>query len=116
MNIFLGFLSKSGSPLDTIVIIHITSRWLRGRSAETFWNALNDSREWDENDTRRLEVPSFVAEKWDSSRYSLPMEIRVRLGINWLSAKNFDEAMVSLVPSMNIDGLDTIRNSRERRC
>jgi hypothetical protein len=94
LNIFLGMLSNSGSPTDSIQIIHVTSRWLRGRSAETFWDNVNDSREWDENDLRRSEVPSYTAEKWDMSRYSLPIEIRVRLGINWIRAQNMDEAMV----------------------
>lgn len=94
MNIFLGLLSNSGHPLDSIRIIHTTSRWLRGRSSETFWDIINDSREWDEDDFRRSQVPSYISGKWDIERYSLPMEIRVRLGINWLRARNMNEAMV----------------------
>lgn len=82
------------SPLQSISTIHSTSRWLHGRSAETFWDLVTDSREWDEDDVRRSQVQSFEPGKWDPSRYSLPLEIRVHLGINWLRARNLAEAMV----------------------
>jgi hypothetical protein len=95
LNILLGLLPKTGDPIQAIRLIHTTSRWLRGRSEETFWDDCGDSREWDENDLRRIKVKEYDAGKWDSSsRYSLPMEIRVRLGIQYLMASNLDEAMV----------------------
>ena len=92
LNVLLGLLSNTGNPEHTIRIIHSTSRWLRGRSDELFWDTLNDSREWDNDDSRRSQFSGYVPGKWDSSSYSLPMEIRVRLGINWLRALNFVEA------------------------
>ena len=99
LNIYLGLLSNSRQqPTQSIRVIHSTSRWLHGRSAETFWDSLNDSREWDSDDSRRLQTRSYVPGKWDPSRYSLPMEIRVRLGINWLQAQNVNEAMVPSLP------------------
>ena len=92
MNIFLGLISDSS--IDSIRTIHSTSRWLRGRSSETFWDTCQDSREWDEDDTRRSQVSQYTPGEWDQSRYSLPMEIHVRLGISWLRIQNLPEAMV----------------------
>ena len=94
MNILLGLLAPSGSAQHAIQTIHRTSRWLRGRAAESFWDTYQDSREWDEDDSRKSEVPSYVPGKWDAARYALPMEVRVHLGINWLRLQNMDEAMV----------------------
>jgi general transcription factor 3C polypeptide 3 (transcription factor C subunit 4) len=94
LNIYLGLLSTTAQPNLAICIIHSTSRWLHGRSSETFWDFRNDSREWDEDDIRRSEVPDYDPTKWDTSRYTLPMEIRIRLGINWVQAQNLPEAMV----------------------
>jgi hypothetical protein len=93
LNIFLGLISDSS--IDSIRIIHSTSRWLRGRSSEAFWDTYQNSREWDEDDTRRSQVSQYTPGEWNESRYSLPMEIRVRLGINWLRMQNLPEAMVS---------------------
>ena len=76
MNIFLGLISDSS--IDSIRVIHSTSRWLRGRSSETFWDTFQDSREWDEDDTRRSQIAKYKPGEWNVSRYSLPMEIRER--------------------------------------
>jgi hypothetical protein len=111
LNIYLGFLLEEGNGPTCISTIHVTSRWLRGRYAETFWNlGPNDSREWDKDDTRRGEVVGYVPGTWDQSRYTLPVEIRVRLGIAWLLVRNFDEAMV-LPPRKRVraDGRDNSR-------
>jgi general transcription factor 3C polypeptide 3 (transcription factor C subunit 4) len=92
LNIFLGLIS--GSSIDSIRIIHNTTRWLRGRSSETFWDDFQDSREWDEDDARRSQITQYTPGEWNVPRYSLPMEIRVRLGISWLRIQNLPEAMV----------------------
>lgn len=83
--------------MQAIRLIHSTSRWLRGRAEETFWDQVHDSREWDEpgDETRRGMMREYDPRKWDVSRYLLPMEIRVKLGIQYLMAKNLSEAMVS---------------------
>ena len=91
----MGLLSDSPTPAQSIRIVHTTSRWLRGRSAEVFWDNFKNSGEWDEDDERRSQSPYYVHGKWDPSRYSLPIEIRVRLGINWLRTNNLEEAMVN---------------------
>jgi|SRR5579859_1713627 len=107
----LLLLSTTATPIHSIRIIHSTSRWLRGRSSDTFWYSVTDSREWDEDDERRGQVDGYIPGKWSASRYTLPLEIRVRLGIAWLRGRNFDEALVS---SLNSDlggwtnGLETI--------
>lgn len=101
LNILLGLLPKTSDPLHAIQVIQTTSRWLRGRSDETFWDDYNDSREWDEDDSRRGLVKDYDPGRWNSSRYSLPIEIRVRLGIQHLSAKNLPEAMVPPSPPQN---------------
>jgi hypothetical protein len=94
LNIYLGLLSTSSQPKLSIDVIHSTSRWLHGRSSETFWDMQSDSREWDEDDTRKSQTLEYDPTKWDPSRYTLPIEIRVRLGINWVQAQNLSEAMV----------------------
>jgi hypothetical protein len=90
----MGLLSTSPSPNQSIRIIHSTSRWLRGRGEEVFWDNFKDSAEWDENEERKAQFVSYIPGRWDSSRYSLPMEIRIHLGINWLRTGNVEEAMV----------------------
>jgi general transcription factor 3C polypeptide 3 (transcription factor C subunit 4) len=102
LNILLGLLAPSGSAQHAIQTIHRTSRWLRGRAAERFWDTYQDSREWDEDDSRKSEVPSYVPGKWDAARYALPMEVRVHLGINWLRLQNMDEAMVSTLTLVQV--------------
>lgn len=65
------------------------SRWLVGRTEESFWDVFDDDREWDVGHSpRRLETPGFDPEKYDSVLYgeSLPMELRVRFGLLRLHA------------------------------
>jgi hypothetical protein len=132
LNILLGLVPKEGDPEQAIKLIHSTSRWLRGRAEETFWDQEHDSREWDEygDDTRRATVKDYDPRKWGASRYSLPMEIRVKLGIQYLLAKNFSEAMVlhllflrilhivlefSQIPKLSGFMIDSIQVPRERK-
>ncbi|TID14027.1 Tetratricopeptide-like helical [Venturia nashicola] len=68
---------------DAIKIITVASRWLLGRSEETFWDLEKDDREWDaENEPRRIEVPRFGAENHDVGTYGqgLLVELRAKLG------------------------------------
>jgi hypothetical protein len=101
----MGLLSDSPTPEHSIRLIHSTSRWLRGRSGEVFWDNVNDSGEWDEGDERRSRSPYYAPGKGDVSRYTLPLEIRVRLGINWLRVNNLQEAIVScfMLPKLIVD-------------
>lgn len=73
------------------------ARWLLGRSNETFWdNITEDDREWDADNSRRLEISSFVAEKFPLTSYGdgLPIELRVKLGLYRVRLGHRDEAMV----------------------
>jgi len=73
------------------------SRWLLGRREDEFWDKLtSDDREWDEDNSRRLEVPSFLVEKFPLSTYGvgLPLELRVKMGFYRLEMGQTEEAMV----------------------
>src|SRR5579862_5063623 len=74
--------------------IHSTARWLHGRSNETFWEFFQDSREWDEDDSRREQVEGYIPHQHHPHQYTLPIEIRVGLGLSWLQLNNPDEAIV----------------------
>lgn len=69
-------------------------RWLLGREEEFFWDKCDDDREWDVSDGRRYSVEGFDAERFPASAYSLPIELRVKLGICRLNLKQVDMAMV----------------------
>ncbi|KAH9222888.1 hypothetical protein DL95DRAFT_285426 [Leptodontidium sp. 2 PMI_412] len=73
------------------------ARWLLGREAETFWDdVVENDCEWDTDDSRRNQIPEYVAGNYPSSTYGdgLVVELRIRLGINRLNIGHFDEAML----------------------
>ena len=75
------------------------ARWIMGREQETLWDEIvEDDREWDEGDSRRLEVERFTPGKFDPQLYGagLPLELRVKLGLYRLRLQNFEEAMVCI--------------------
>lgn len=77
--------------------LKILARWLLGREEETFWDSItDDDREWDLNDSRRLQVPAFVQGKFPLEDYGgrLIPELRVKLGLCRLHLGQHDEAMV----------------------
>ncbi len=54
------------------------SRWLLGRNAESFWDQwVDDDREWDLHDDRRIEVPEFVPAQYPQDTYGqgLPVDL-----------------------------------------
>lgn len=60
------------------------SRWLLGRSHETYWDGFDDDREWDiDDEPRREEVPEFHNGMLITERYGegLPIELQVKLGV-----------------------------------
>ncbi|KAK3207291.1 hypothetical protein GRF29_103g438113 [Pseudopithomyces chartarum] len=74
------------------------SRWIQKRATEKYWDNLEDDREFDFEDVRRITVPAFARQKKKrrgSYGASLPLEIIVKMGIFRLrmSPPNFDEAM-----------------------
>lgn len=81
------------------------SRWLLGRRADHCWEDFHqDDREWDLDDRpRRIEVPSFVPGKYRAESYgdSLPLELRIKLGIFRLNSNNSDlEESIASLPLM----------------
>lgn len=113
LKFLVKMMAKAKQPERAIQTIHSTSRWLHGRSSETFWDLVQDSREWDENDSRRAQVQGYIPHEHPPSQYTLPLEIRVLLGLSWLQINNPTEAMVSLLRCQS--DLDPIPISRERK-
>ncbi|XP_014554952.1 hypothetical protein COCVIDRAFT_17396 [Bipolaris victoriae FI3] len=97
INIYLDLLDRAGSYAKGITKLKSLSRWKQGRHAETFWDELDDDREFDiEDEPRRVAVPQFVQKSQDAKYGStLPLEIRVKLGLFRLrrSKDDFKEAM-----------------------
>lgn len=70
------------------------SRWLLGRGDESFWDDVEDDREWDVGEERRIGVPQFEKNKYPLESYgvSLPLRLRINLAICRLRLdKNADE-------------------------
>jgi general transcription factor 3C polypeptide 3 (transcription factor C subunit 4) len=58
------------------------SRWLLGRREEFFWDQwVDDDREWDIHDDRRLVVPGFEPARFPQDTYgeALPIDLRAKL-------------------------------------
>jgi general transcription factor 3C polypeptide 3 (transcription factor C subunit 4) len=100
INIYLDLLDRAGSYATGVAKLKSLSRWKQGRRIETFWDEIDDDREFDvEDEPRRVAVPHFVRKSQDAKYGStLPLEIRVKLGLFRLrrSKDDFKEAMVSL--------------------
>jgi general transcription factor 3C polypeptide 3 (transcription factor C subunit 4) len=102
LNVYLDLLDHVETSETGISRLRSLSRWLLGRQEEAFWDAQEDDREWDVEDTpRRVEVADFVPGKYPAECYGkgLPLEIRIKLGL--LRLKSGDghlrEALVSLI-------------------
>ena len=73
------------------------ARWLLGRDVEGFWDAaMDDDREWDADDSRRVQTAAFFSGRFPLSSYGqgLPLELRVKLGLYRLHLGQHDEALV----------------------
>ncbi|KAG5518178.1 hypothetical protein PMAC_003364 [Pneumocystis sp. 'macacae'] len=71
--------------------IKYIGRWLCGRKSEEFWDDCPDDREWDNDNERRSLVLHFL--DGDKTRYEMPLELRVKLGICRLHIGDTDEAL-----------------------
>jgi general transcription factor 3C polypeptide 3 (transcription factor C subunit 4) len=81
-----------------LVELKSLSRWLLGRENEGFWDEItSDDREWDSDNSRRVDIPSFDASRFPLSAYGdgLPLELRARMGMCRLSLGHNEEALVS---------------------
>ena len=84
LNWFIDTLLEAKEYEDALRRLNTVSRWLLGRSDETYWDDMPDDREWDPNDEpRRVQVPQYFSGNMDIEKYgeALPMELRVKLGI-----------------------------------
>jgi general transcription factor 3C polypeptide 3 (transcription factor C subunit 4) len=99
INIYLDLLDKSGQYEYALLRLKTLARWKQGRAKETYWNELDDDREFDiEDGPRRIAVSQFKRKTQSATHgQTLPLEIRVKLGIFRLrrSTDDFNEAMVS---------------------
>lgn len=99
------------SDLDSYIAIHqqldqhsaaieelkLISRWFLHRGSEDFWDDVtNDDREWDADNSRRVEITGYTEEGFPLSTYGdgLPLELRAKLGISRLELGQHGEAMV----------------------
>lgn len=89
------------------------SRWILGRKDETFWDTLDDDREWDGGDERRYDVPGFVPGKYAPETYglSLPLRLRAKLAICRLRLGQLEEAMVREQPPGYVSSEKLTRSS-----
>ena len=71
-------------PADAIALLRTTARWLDGRSQETFWDAVSDDREFDEDrddQVARSREPGGYGRMVEMAPpHQLDPEIRLRLG------------------------------------
>ncbi|ROT38863.1 TPR-like protein [Sodiomyces alkalinus F11] len=94
ISIYVELLACVGDYSKAITEIGILARWLLRREDENIWEEwLEDDREWDLENTRRLEVPGFKPSH-SPSLYGLglPMELRARLGLYRLKLGDVEES------------------------
>jgi general transcription factor 3C polypeptide 3 (transcription factor C subunit 4) len=99
INIYLDLLDRNGLYEYALLRLKALARWKQGRAKETYWDDQEDDREYDIEDEPRRAAVSQFKRKAQSARFgqTLPLEIRVKLGIFRLrkSSDDFREAMVS---------------------
>jgi general transcription factor 3C polypeptide 3 (transcription factor C subunit 4) len=99
LNIYLDLLNHAGDYDRALSRLKTLSRWKQGRKDETYWDDLDDDREFDMDDSPRRIAVSEFSRTSGYTKYgnALPLEVRVKMGIFRLrqSLPNFAEAMVS---------------------
>ncbi|KAI0881909.1 TPR-like protein [Annulohypoxylon maeteangense] len=95
IKIFVELLAYVKQFNNAIHELRSLSRWLLTRSDEVFWDSQNDDREWDVDNSRRLELEQFQEKKYPASSYGkgLPLEMRTKLAAYRLKLGQEDEAM-----------------------
>lgn len=101
VNIYAELYSYLGQHDQGLKAIKSLARWLLGRKDEVMWDNFDeDDREWDADDSpRRIKADGFVPKKWplDSYGLSVPLELRVKLGLCRLKMGHEEEALVSFL-------------------
>ncbi|ORY15806.1 hypothetical protein BCR34DRAFT_152807 [Clohesyomyces aquaticus] len=96
LNLYLDLLDRAGDPAYSLKRLKTLARWIQGRKGETFWDKLDDDREFDIDDSpRRIAVPEFKSSTRARYGNTLPFEIRIKMGEFRLRLQppNIDEAM-----------------------
>ncbi|KAL2753820.1 hypothetical protein ACRALDRAFT_1064970 [Sodiomyces alcalophilus JCM 7366] len=94
ISIYVELLACLGDYREAIGEIGLLARWLLHREDDTIWEEWReDDREWDLEDTRRLEVPGFNS-FYNPGLYGLglPLELRARLGLYRLKLGDAEES------------------------
>ena len=116
--VFVDLLGYIGQYREAVHELKSLARWLLERPDESFWDHDDDDdREWDADDSRRLEVPGFQKGRHPDTSYGngLPLQLRTKLGVYRLELGHEDEAMVSynvmhiIVSRCSNDCLATLR-------
>ena len=97
VGIYSELLSYAERPRDAIFQLKALSRRLLGRREEAFWDQWQeDDREFDEDESRRLQVHEYQRGPMDQMAYGLglPKDLRVRLAVYRLAAGDSQEALV----------------------
>ncbi|QLG70167.1 hypothetical protein HG535_0A01060 [Zygotorulaspora mrakii] len=86
------FLKLPAGGASGIKIIKKCARWIERRENQTFWEDVADDSEFDD---RRLKNSRFdvLTETEKEKSYTLPIDIRIRLGLLRLNNENFVEAI-----------------------
>ena len=98
VGIYVELFASIGRYQEAIRELKRLSRWLLGRSIEIYWDDVQiDDREWDLGNERRLQVPEFATEVYDSLEYGsgLHLDFRARLAIYRMKLGDVEEAFVS---------------------
>lgn len=123
VNVYLDILYNLRRYAYGITRLRSLARWFFGREEETFWDSLEDDREWDIDDSpRRTEVPEFTPGNHPRETYGegLPLEFRVKLGTFRLQMgeHHADEAFVSFIMFiiLVVCGSNTGKASHQASC
>ncbi|KAL1393903.1 hypothetical protein HDK64DRAFT_196036 [Phyllosticta capitalensis] len=95
LNSYLELMQTLKRYNEALPLLKATARYIVGRQDESFWDQLEDDREWDiEDEPRRVQVDRFVKSKYPQDAYGigLPLEIRVKIGLFRLGLGNQEEA------------------------
>lgn len=82
LRIYLEFFNILEQWQDAARELKEISRWLLGRRSESYWDQwVDDDREWDVRDDRRLAVPAFEPARFPPDAYGrgLPVDLRAKL-------------------------------------
>ncbi|KAH3671064.1 hypothetical protein OGAPHI_000775 [Ogataea philodendri] len=93
LNILLELYGKKAAWTLAIKALKTVSRWIQFRESQTFWD--DQTTVDSEFDDRRFENPRFQALRPEekAKEYTLPIDIRVQLGLFRLNSKNTNEAL-----------------------